>query len=530
MQSQLMNVAGVGLLLTTTSVVDAFSIRPAGRQLVVGSLRTKSTKLYLGNGYLNSLPDLAVRRESLTSASQACLDGLNQNLAEISGMSAAAFDNGGLSAFDQWAQAVDRSTFDILAAMGSDGSAYDPDVFFFASMEAQPDVAVASNNIVQEGVASVAAQVVSQTDAINSNNVAQEGISTLAAQVVSQPDVAAAATTSNNMVQESMATLTAQITSQPEAAQAIVDNNMAQESMSTLASQVVEGVSSRASEVDAMQSYLASITPDFADLVSTNLADGATINSIFAPVSEMLADSVGKVSVVLDAEKVKLVEQSSEVAKQVGDKHVNELAQGLVAGIQALGKFLMLVLDVFLKAVSGQSSADLAAGAKAYLVDVVNHAIQSVSHAVADFGNRSVVDVISSFVTIVVQVVTKMFEITNTVIGAVTGKELSVWVSEWSLKVSGYIQHESTVLMQKASAAAMNFGERSVSEIIAFLTAFLQAVGRIMAEGLSQLGGVAMAKGQIVATGLSSSLSEAMTSNTVAHMTDTVHMVSSNMM
>ena len=497
-------IAGFGLWFTTTSLVDSFSVRPVTRQLAVGSMKQKVTKLHVSasQDYLSSLPDIAEQRDLLATASQACLDGLSHDLSQISGVPMTDFDSSTFSA-DEWSRAVERSMFEVLSGVD------DADQFFFASMDSQPDmtVAVTNNNIAQEGISSVAAQIIEES----SKSVPHQ--------------VAAAADVSGSVATIPQASLMEKLN---------VD-------MSTVDPSILNsGVEMKKSGGETVQNLFASIadkTSDIAEAAKTSLADSAlsapdpSTNSLFSSVSQTIAEALSKGLLVIDSEKAKLVQQGNEAAKTVGAKHMNEIVDGLGAGLQALTKFLMMVLDVFLQAVTGHTLAETAAGAQSYMIGTVNHAIEYVQLSLKHFGERSVVDVVTEFATITVQVVKTLFEVTNVIVAQATGKDLTAWVSEWSHKVGGYIQHESSVLLQKMSTSAMDFGERSVSEIIALLTTFFQAVGRIMAESLNGLGGAALTKGQLVSSAMADhSLAGAMTSNTVASVADTVHMVSSNMM
>jgi hypothetical protein len=183
------------------------------------------------------------------------------------------------------------------------------------------------------------------------------------------------------------------------------------------------------------------------------------------------------------------------------------------------------MLNIVLETFSGKTLPEVIQSAQTSVNGVVGGAVQAVQATVNEIGEKSVAEVFRSFVALVIAVVKVLFLILTTVVKAVSGKS----VSEWAVDANAYIAQEASKLTAKAGAAATNLAEKSLSELAAMMSSFLELVSNLIVEGFNSLGGVVAVSGRQLVESASAPLAGAIARDSIESVSTTLSALTPNL-
>lgn len=175
---------------------------------------------------------------------------------------------------------------------------------------------------------------------------------------------------------------------------------------------------------------------------------------------------------------VYLVEETKNTVKLVtADLSISQLAERMGQTLAFLGKTFVLVLNVIIEAITGDTLADVVQGAQTTVQDLTQGAIASVVQTAHQIGDMTVTEALTSMAKLIALVTTVLFRILSGVLELATGKN----AGEWGTLAAQTVQREAHEVVVAASATATDLSHKSLSELVAVLGHFEeQAASAVM--------------------------------------------------
>eukprot|EP00977_Amphora_coffeiformis_P017754 scaffold5886_cov161-Amphora_coffeaeformis.AAC.5 len=168
---------------------------------------------------------------------------------------------------------------------------------------------------------------------------------------------------------------------------------------------------------------------------------------------------------------VYVMEQTKAAVKLVtADLSIEQVAERMGQTLAYLGKTFILVLNVILESITGDTLADVLQGAQTTIQDLTSGAMASVVQTAHQIGDMTISEALVSMAKLIALITTVLFRILSGVLELVTGKN----AGEWGALAAKAVQQEAQEVVVAASATASDLSHKSLAEVVNMLGQFEQ--------------------------------------------------------
>jgi len=166
-----------------------------------------------------------------------------------------------------------------------------------------------------------------------------------------------------------------------------------------------------------------------------------------------------------------VMEKTKDAVKLVtADLSIEEVVERMGQTLAYLGKTFVLVLNVIIESVTGDTLADVVQGAQTTILDLTSGAVASVVQTANQIGDMTISEALTSTAKLIALITTVLFRILSGVLELVTGKN----AGEWGALAAQAVQQEAQEVVVAASATASDLSHKSLAEVVAMLGQFEQ--------------------------------------------------------
>ena len=152
------------------------------------------------------------------------------------------------------------------------------------------------------------------------------------------------------------------------------------------------------------------------------------------------------------------------------DLSISQVAEGMAHGLVNLGKTIVMVLNIIIEAISGESLADVVQKAQTAATDVAVSAAASIIRTIHQIGEMTISEALTSIANLVIMVTTVLYRIFSGIVELITGRN----VGEWGVMAAQSLEKEASHVMAAASSTATDLSHKSLTELVAMMGHFEQ--------------------------------------------------------